>query len=83
MAGGVAYATIALRRGETLNSAYILTAALCTYAIGYRFYSRFVAARVTLSLRSNASAALSVTAPVPSVPPMISLRRVHFIAPLP
>lgn len=44
--GAWAYATLALRRGEPLNSAYILLAALCSYAIGYRFYSKWVAARV-------------------------------------
>ena len=44
--GAGAYLTIALRRGEPLNSAYILIAALCTYAIGYRFYSKWIAARV-------------------------------------
>jgi carbon starvation protein len=32
--------------GEPVNSAYILIAALCTYAIGYRFYSKWIAARV-------------------------------------
>lgn len=46
MLGALAYATLALRRGEHLNSAYILLAALCTYAIGYRFYSKWIAARV-------------------------------------
>lgn len=35
--GAGAYATIALRRGEPLNSIYILVAALCTYAVGFRF----------------------------------------------
>ena len=35
-----------MHRGEPLNSAYILIAALCTYAIGYRFYSKWIAARV-------------------------------------
>ena len=44
--GAGAYFTIATRRGEPLNSAYILVAALCTYAIGYRFYSKWIAARV-------------------------------------
>src|SRR5207249_4537730 len=37
---------LALRRGEPVNSAYILIAALCSYAIGFRFYSKWVAARV-------------------------------------
>ena len=44
--GAWAYATIALHRGEPLNSAYILVAALCTYAIGFRFYSKWIATRV-------------------------------------
>jgi carbon starvation protein len=46
LTGAGAYATIALRRDEPLNSAYILVAALCTYAVGYRFYSKWIAARV-------------------------------------
>src|SRR5688572_8226611 len=46
LAGVWAYATLALHRGEPLNSAYILVAALCTYAIAYRFYSKWVAAKV-------------------------------------
>ena len=44
--GAFAYFTIATRRGEPLNSAYIVIAALCTYAIGYRFYSKWIAAKV-------------------------------------
>ena len=44
--GAFAYATLAVRRGEGVNSAYILIAAVCTYAIGYRFYSKWIAARV-------------------------------------
>src|SRR3989454_6857264 len=46
LAGAGAYATLALRRGEPLNSAYILLAALCSYAIGFRFYSKWIATRV-------------------------------------
>jgi carbon starvation protein len=46
LAGAWAYATLALKRGEGLNSAYILVAALCSYAIGYRFYSKWIAAKV-------------------------------------
>jgi carbon starvation protein len=40
------YATLALQRGEHVSSAYILIAAICTYAIGYRFYSNWLAAKV-------------------------------------
>ena len=43
-----AYASIALKRGEPLNSGYIVVAALCTYAIGYRFYSKWIAAKVLM-----------------------------------
>ena len=46
LAGAWAYLTLALRRGEEINSVYILIAALSTYAIGYRFYSKWIAARV-------------------------------------
>ncbi len=46
--GAGAYATLALHRGEQLSSAYILVAALCSYAIGYRFYSKWIAARVLM-----------------------------------
>src|SRR3989442_1103281 len=44
--GAFAYVVIALRRHEPLNSAYILLAALCSYAIGFRFYSKWIATRV-------------------------------------
>ncbi|MGA3284329.1 MAG: carbon starvation CstA family protein [Verrucomicrobiota bacterium] len=46
LAGAWAYVTLAFRRGEPINSAHILIAAVCTYAIGYRFYSKWIAARV-------------------------------------
>ena len=37
---------IALNRGEHINSIWLVLAAACSYAIGYRFYARFIAARV-------------------------------------
>jgi carbon starvation protein len=43
--GAGALALIASNRGEPLSSAWFLVAALCVYAIGYRFYSSFLAAR--------------------------------------
>ncbi len=46
LAGAWAYAVLAFRRGEPVNSAYILVAALCSYAIGYRFYSKWISARL-------------------------------------
>ena len=44
--GAFAYIVLATQHGEPLNSAYILIAALCTYAISYRFYSKWIAAKV-------------------------------------
>src|SRR5579859_1500413 len=46
VAGGWAFARLATNQGQPISSGYILTAALCTYAIGYRFYSKWIAARV-------------------------------------
>jgi carbon starvation protein len=46
LVGAWAYVNLAVRRGEPINSIYILLAALCAYTIGYRFYSKWVAARV-------------------------------------
>jgi carbon starvation protein len=37
---------IAINRGEPINSIWLVVAAACTYAIGYRFYAKFIAARV-------------------------------------
>ena len=45
-AGAVAVGTIALHRGEPINALWLVVAALCSYALGYRFYSKFVAAKV-------------------------------------
>jgi carbon starvation protein len=44
--GAAAFAVLALVRGETINAAWLLTAAVCTYVIAYRFYSKFLATRV-------------------------------------
>src|ERR671926_168340 len=48
IAGAWAYATLALHRREPINSAYIVLAGLCSYAIGYRFYSKWLAVRVLM-----------------------------------
>src|SRR5205807_10205989 len=46
LAGLLAVATIALHRGEQINAMWLVVAAVCTYALGYRFYSKFIAAKV-------------------------------------
>jgi carbon starvation protein len=43
--GAVAWAVLALARGESVNAVWMLFAALCSYAIAYRFYARFIANR--------------------------------------
>ncbi|MGD0839088.1 MAG: carbon starvation CstA family protein, partial [Polyangia bacterium] len=43
--GASAYAIIALRRHEPLGAVWLILAALCTYAIGIRFYSKWIAAK--------------------------------------
>src|SRR5580704_9054524 len=46
MLGAVTVATIALHRGESINATWLVVAALCCYALGYRFYSKFIAAKI-------------------------------------
>ncbi|MBI3275913.1 MAG: carbon starvation protein A, partial [Methylocystis sp.] len=50
--GVFALFTLASARGESVNALWLVTAAVCVYLIGYRFYSRFIAERV---LRLDAS----------------------------
>src|SRR5947208_453192 len=45
-AGTLAMATLAWHRGEAISAMWLVVAALCSYALGYRFYAKFVAARV-------------------------------------
>ncbi|PYX47582.1 MAG: carbon starvation protein A [Acidobacteria bacterium] len=45
-AGVLSVATIAIHRGEEINAMWLVVAAVCSYALGYRFYSKFIAARV-------------------------------------
>jgi carbon starvation protein len=44
--GAFALATIALHRGEQINAMWLVVAAVATYAVGYRFYSSFIAAKL-------------------------------------
>ncbi len=44
--GAGALGVVALRRGEPVNALWIVTAALCTYLVAYRFYGLFIATRV-------------------------------------
>jgi carbon starvation protein len=46
LAGAGALGYLALSRGESVSAAWLLVAALCTYAVAYRFYGAFIAAKV-------------------------------------
>lgn len=44
--GTGSFAFLALQRGETVSASWLVTAAVCFYAVAYRFYSRIIAANV-------------------------------------
>ncbi len=44
--GAYALSSIALNRGESINALWLITAAICIYAIAYRFYAAWIAATV-------------------------------------
>jgi carbon starvation protein len=44
--GAVAVAVVAIHRSEPINALWLVTAATCSYALGYRFYARFIAAKI-------------------------------------
>jgi len=44
--GAAAVGVIAVRRGEPINALWLVVAATCCYAMGYRFYSKFIAAKI-------------------------------------
>src|ERR1700691_4005988 len=44
--GALALGTIALHRGEEINTMWLVVAAFCAYALGYRFYSKFISTKV-------------------------------------
>lgn len=45
--GGVAWTMLAIVRGETVNAIWFVFAAVCTYLIGYRFYSKVIEKYIT------------------------------------
>jgi carbon starvation protein len=44
--GAAAVGIVAVHRGEPINALWLVVAATCCYALGYRFYSKFIAARI-------------------------------------
>jgi len=55
--GAYAVAGIALNRGESINALWLITAALCVYAIAYRFYAAWIAAKVLVIDETRATPA--------------------------
>lgn len=46
VAGTISLGVVALNRGESINAAWLVVAAVCVYLIAYRFYALFIAEKV-------------------------------------
>src|SRR5258708_30177558 len=46
MLGAFAVGVVAVHRGEPINALWLVVGAACCYALGYRFYSKFIAAKI-------------------------------------
>ena len=57
-AGAAGFAGLALIRGESISAAWLVTAAVCTYAVAYRFYSKLIATKVFMLNRERATPAV-------------------------
>ncbi len=55
--GAYAVSAIALNRGESINALWLITAAACIYAIAYRFYAAWIAAKVLVIDETRATPA--------------------------
>ena len=44
--GTIAFGVVALSRGESVNAAWLVIAAVCIYFVAYRFYALFIARKV-------------------------------------
>jgi carbon starvation protein len=44
--GAAAIGVVAVHRGEPINALWLVVAATCCYALAYRFYSKFIAAKI-------------------------------------
>jgi carbon starvation protein len=55
--GAAAVGGIALNRGESVNALWFVTAAVCVYAIAYRFYAAWIAAKVLVLDETRATPA--------------------------
>ncbi len=44
--GAIAVGEVGVHRGEPINALWLVVAATCCYAMGYRFYSKFISAKI-------------------------------------
>ncbi|HTE48046.1 MAG TPA: carbon starvation CstA family protein [Gemmatimonadaceae bacterium] len=44
--GAAGFARLAFNHGETISAAWLLIAAVCTYTVAYRFYSKMIASKI-------------------------------------
>lgn len=57
MFGATAISAIALNRGESISAMWFIAAAACVYAIAYRFYAAWIAAKVLMIDETRATPA--------------------------
>src|SRR6266513_2261651 len=57
--GLFALAVLALSRGEQVSALWIVTAGLCTFAVSYRFYSKWLATKVLVLNNERATPAVA------------------------
>jgi carbon starvation protein len=57
--GFIAIAVLALSRGEQISALWIVTAGLCTFAVSYRFYSKWLATTVLVLNDERATPAIA------------------------
>jgi carbon starvation protein len=55
--GAACISTIATHRGESINALWFVAAAICTYLIGFRFYSAWICAKVLVLDETRATPA--------------------------
>jgi len=58
LAGAASIAVLALSRGEPISAAYLVVAAVCTFVIAYRFYAKFIAAKLMALDDANVTPAI-------------------------
>lgn len=56
--GAAAIGVVALQRGESLNALWLVTAALCTAAISYRFYGKWLETKIFMVNSARATPAV-------------------------